>query len=134
MKCVLSYWLAALQPIPCLHSVFDGNGASLQHQPTSLNRLCAVFLARTQLRYRDTIVAWPSPAQQVGCLCLSSCLYMASIITHRRSCVHALARKLHFTLLQWLMIIVRSWIVHLTPIPCSPFHFCPNLAMLQHYV
>ena len=31
------------------------------------------------------------------------------------------------------MIIIRSWIVHLTPIPCSLLHFCPNLARLQHY-
>ena len=28
------------------------------------------------------------------------------------------------------MIIVRSWIVHLTSILCSLFHFCPNLARL----
>ena len=39
MKCALSYWLAALQHIPCLHSTFGGNGASLQHRLTSLNRL-----------------------------------------------------------------------------------------------
>ena len=32
------------------------------------------------------------------------------------------------------MLNVRSWIVHLTPIPFSPFHFCPNLARLPHYV
>ena len=134
MKCIFYYWLAALQHIPCLHSAFDGNGTSLQHQPTSLNRFCAVFLALTQLRYRYTIVAWQSPAQQVGCLCLSSHLYMASIITHCRSCVHAVPRKLHFTLRAIAMLIVRSWIVHLTQILCSLFHSCPNLAMLPHYV
>ena len=68
VKCTLSYWLAALQHIPCLHSAFDGKGTSLHHQPTSLNRLCAVFLAFTQLRYRCTMVAWPFSAQQVSCL------------------------------------------------------------------
>ena len=78
VKCALSYWLAALQHISC---IFDGNGASLQCQPTSLKRLFVVFLALTQLRYRYTIVAWPFSMQQVGCLCLLSHLYTASIIT-----------------------------------------------------
>ena len=32
----MSYWLATLQHIPCLHSAFDGNGASLQHRLMSL--------------------------------------------------------------------------------------------------
>ena len=45
--------------------------------------------------------------------------------------VHAIASKLHFAM---AMLIVRSWIVHLTPIPCSLFHFCPNPARLPHYV
>ena len=69
--------------IPPQH--FDGNGASLQHQMTSLNRLCVVFLALlTQLRYRYTTVAWPSSAQQVGCLYLSSHLfYMYSFNYHQ---------------------------------------------------
>ena len=33
VKCTLSCRLVALQHIPCLHSTFDGYGASLQHQP-----------------------------------------------------------------------------------------------------
>ena len=85
LKCTLSYWLATLQHIPCLHSTFDVDGASLQHQPTSLNRVYIVFLALTQLRYRYTIVAWPLSAQQVACLCLSSlALQLAPISTRRR--------------------------------------------------
>ena len=32
------------------------------------------------------------------------------------------------------MLIIRSWIVRLTPIPCSLFHFRPNLARLPLYV
>ena len=40
----ISYWLAALQHILCIHSAFDGNGVSLQHQPTSFKRFCVVFL------------------------------------------------------------------------------------------
>ena len=66
MKCASSHWLATLQHILCLHSAFDGNSASLQHQLTSLNRFCMMFLALIQLRYRYT--QWPSSAQQVGCL------------------------------------------------------------------
>ena len=56
LKCTLSYRLAALQHIPCLHSTFDGYGASLQHQQQhqlmSLNRLCVLFLFPLQFRYR----------------------------------------------------------------------------------
>ena len=85
LKCTLSYWLATLQHIPYLHSTFDVDGASLQHQPTSLNMVYIVFLALTQLRYRYTIVASPLSAQQVACLCLSSlALQLAPIITCRR--------------------------------------------------
>jgi len=32
VMCTLSYRLAALQHIPCLHNAFDGYVASLQHQ------------------------------------------------------------------------------------------------------
>ena len=52
VKCTLSYWLIALQHTPCFHSDFAGNKTSLEHWPTSLRRLCAVFLGLTQLRYR----------------------------------------------------------------------------------
>ena len=46
VKCTLSYWLAALQHISCLHSAFDGNSAAFQHQPMSLSQnLCAVLVA-----------------------------------------------------------------------------------------
>ena len=55
MKCASSHWLATLQHILCLHSAFDGNSASLQHQLTSLNRFCMMFLALIQLRYRYTM-------------------------------------------------------------------------------
>ena len=54
LKCTLSCRLAALQHIPCLHSAFDGNRASLQHQQhrlMSLNRLCVLFLFPVQFRY-----------------------------------------------------------------------------------
>ena len=50
VKWALSYWLAALQHIPCLHSTFDGIGASLQYQPTSLI-LCSQLLNNSD---RDT--------------------------------------------------------------------------------
>ena len=50
VKCTHSYWLAALQHIPCVHSTFDGNGTSLQLQPISVKKFCGVFLAPTQLR------------------------------------------------------------------------------------
>ena len=39
LKCTVSCRLAALQHIPCLHSAFDGNSASLQHWLMSLNRV-----------------------------------------------------------------------------------------------
>ena len=55
MKCASSHWLATLQHILCLHSTFDGNSASLQHQLTSLNRFYMMFLALIQLRYRYTM-------------------------------------------------------------------------------
>jgi len=74
-KCALAC-CATAHPMPSHCS--DGNGTFLQHQLMSHNRLCVVFLAPTQLRYRYTIVAWPSSAQQVGCLCLSSLLYKAT--------------------------------------------------------
>ena len=32
------------------------------------------------------------------------------------------------------IVVVRNWIVHLTPIPYSLFHFYPNLARLPHCV
>ena len=48
--------------------------------------------------------------------------------------ISAIASKIHFTLHTITMLIGRSWIVHLTPIPCSLFHFRPNLARLPHYV
>ena len=34
----------------------------------------------------------------------------------------------HHSIHPMTMLIVRNWIVHLTPIPCSLFQFCPNLA------
>ena len=86
VKCALNYWLAALLHIPCFHNACDGNGASLQRQLMPLNRLCTVFLALThKLRYRYTIV-WPF-STQVGCLCLSSSFYMASITTKQHPSV-----------------------------------------------
>ena len=36
---------------------FSWSGASLQHRPTSIDGLCAVFLALTQYRYRYTSMA-----------------------------------------------------------------------------
>ena len=48
-----SYWLAALQHIPCLHRTFDGNGASY-NTDWSLSIVSAmVFLALTQLTDTD---------------------------------------------------------------------------------
>ena len=64
VKCALSYWLATLQHVPCLHSAFGGNTASLQHWPTTLNRLCTVFLALTQLiqiHNSSMVVFCPAP-------------------------------------------------------------------------
>ena len=55
VKCTLCCRLAALHHILCLHSAFDGNRASLQHQQhglMSLNWLCVLFIFRIQFRYR----------------------------------------------------------------------------------
>ena len=86
----------------------------------------------TQLRYKS--VAWPSSAQLVGFLCIISPIHgfnyhqLAPVVGLRQcSC------KLHFTLHAMAMLIVGSWVVHLTLIPRSLFHFCPNLARLPHY-
>ena len=59
VKCTLSYWLTALQHISCLHSAYDGNGASLQHRPMSLNRFCAVFFSSytTQIQIHNSSMA-----------------------------------------------------------------------------
>ena len=75
------YWLAALQHILCIYSVFDGSCASLQHRPTSL---CAVFLAPTKLRYRYT----SSSAQPVNTewgLCYNHIQKLAGFVYHLAS-------------------------------------------------
>ena len=94
------------------------------------NRLCVVFLALTQLRYRYTLVGCPSSAQQVGCLCLSSCLYMLQL-DPISTCLQvldiqcALASKPHFTPHVMAMLIAGSRICapnsdSLFPVPLSP--------------
>ena len=82
-----------------------------------------------------TTVAWPSSAQQVGCLCII--LPLHGIIYHLLAPLfymasYAIQRKLHSTPNDYML--VRSWIVHLTPIPCPLFHFCPNLARLLYTI
>ena len=66
-----------------------------------------------------TTVAWPSSASKLAaCLCIISPVHaMAS---------YAIPSKLHITIHPLTMLIVKSRIVHLTPIPCSLFHFRPN--------
>ena len=99
VKCALSYSLAALKRIPCLHSAFDSNSASLQHRPISLKRLCAVFLAliyTTQIQIHNSTMAISCPASCCLCYHLTSTWLQLSPIS--RYCVHAIASKLHFTL------------------------------------
>ena len=43
-------------------------------------------------------------------------------------CLNMASYAKSITLHPMTMLIVRSWIVHLTPIHCSLFHFCSNLA------
>ena len=74
----------------------------------------------------------PSPVNQsdpvivdyvsMAIFCLANWLplyHLASTWLH----YHAIPSNLHITM---TMLIVRSWIVHLTPIPCSLFQFCPG--------
>ena len=112
VKCAISYWLVALQPIPCLHSAF------YDKRPMSLKRLCAVFLVLTQLRCAIAIF-YPASWLPLYHL-ISTWLQLPPFSTRHRSwthSVHAIANKLHFILHAMATLIVRSWIVHLTPIP-----------------
>ena len=131
MKCALSNWLVSVQT-PCLHNAFDGNRTSLQHRMTFLNRLCTVLSCKIHMH--NSIFC-----QQVGCLYSwpphgFNCHPLTPVICLTFS-VHAIGSKLHFMHFTCNgYAIVRSWIVHKTPIPCSLFHFCPNLPMLPHYL
>ena len=59
----------------CIHSAFDNNSTSLQHRPTSPNRLCAVLLALTQL----------SPASWLPLYLTSTWLQLPPISTRHKS-------------------------------------------------
>ena len=78
----------------------------------------------------NTTVAWPSSAQQLGCLCIISPLHGFNY-----HLLTSLFYMVSFTLYTPMTVLnVRSWIMHRTPILCFLFHFCPNLARLPHCV
>ena len=116
--------------LPCLHT-------SWHVIPTSFYILFfkSYFLYNLDVDAYNSSMAFFCPASLLPLYHLASTWHqLLPISTPLLHGFNAIPVPLHFTLHPMTMLNVTSWIVHLTPIPCSLFHLCPNLARLPHYV